>query len=295
MRGILFFLFKKLYRLLSNKGLEKVPGTTRAFTFLLQRLRPRGISLAKIQGIQMYINADYNLGGVLWLIIKDYEKWETELVKEIISEGMTVADIGANVGYYSLIAAKLVGNNGKVYAFEPEPENYELLVRNIEINGYTNVVPVNKAVSNECGKTKLFINRVSSSRHSFSQNNVTDEAGSVEVEIITLDEFFKGEKVDFIKMDVEGAEGLILDGARQILSQDRLTIIMEFWPTGLNNLGTDPLGLLCKLQKIGFTIKLIDKTTRFLQPAEIIEIIELRNKELGEDSCGTHVYLLLEK
>ena len=58
---------------------------------------------------------------------------------------MVVVDIGSNIGYYTLIAAKILGSSGKVYAFEPEPNNYELLLKNIEVNGYTNIVPVQKA------------------------------------------------------------------------------------------------------------------------------------------------------
>ena len=86
------------------------------------------------------------------------EKYETELFKKMVQDGMVVVDIGANIGYYTLIAAKLVGNKGIVYAFEPEPSNYELLCQNIAINGYTNVVPIEKAVSKTSGKTKLYVN-----------------------------------------------------------------------------------------------------------------------------------------
>jgi len=291
----MFSLFKKVHRLLSNKGLEKVPGITGAFNFLLQKLRPRGIALAEVQGNKMYVNPDYEWGGVKWLMSDSYEKGETELVKGIITEGMTVVDIGANIGYYTLIAAKLVGNSGKVYAFEPEPDNYKLLCKNIEINGYTNIIPVNKAVSNKCGITKLFLDQVNSGNPSFSQDNVFEKAGSVEVETVTMSEFFQHQKIDFIKMDVQGAEGLIVDGAGEILKQDELKIMMEFWPAGLNNLGTEPLELVYKLRGFGFKIKVIDKATRCLQPAQIMEIINSRREELGEQSWGAHVNLLLEK
>ena len=73
---------------------------------------------------------------------------------------MTVVDIGANYGSYTLIASKLVGNDGRVYAFEPEPGNYDILVKNIEMNGYTNVTPIRKAVSNKQGKVRLYVDKI---------------------------------------------------------------------------------------------------------------------------------------
>lgn len=173
--------------------------------------------------------------------------------------------------------------------------NYKLLVRNIELNGYTNVIAVNKAVSNECGIAELFLDRVSSSTHSLSQDNTFEKAVSIEVETVTLDEFFKDEKVDIIKLDAQGAEGLILDGAENILKQDELKIMMEFWPEGLSHLGTEPSALLHKLQEMGFKIKVINETTRYLLPAQVLELIDLRKKEAGRTGLLSFINLLLEK
>jgi FkbM family methyltransferase len=81
------------------------------------------------------------------------------LFKGIVKEGMVVVDIGANIGYYTLIAAKLVGKSGIVYVFEPMPSNYECLCKNIEVNGYTNVVLIQKAVSNKYGIAKVWFEK----------------------------------------------------------------------------------------------------------------------------------------
>jgi FkbM family methyltransferase len=243
----------------------------------------------------MYVNANYERAGLAWLLGQGYERIETELFKELVTEGMTVVDVGANIGYYSLIAARLVGNTGKVYAFEPEPGNYQLLVRNIEANGYTNIVPVNIAISNEGGKVKLYVDPASSSTHSFAQDNTNIKGDAIEVETVTLDDFFGGEKVDFIKLDAQGAEGLVLDGATGVLKQDKLKIMMEFWPDGLDRLGTEPLDLLHKLQEMEFQIKEIDKTTRIVPPEQVLEKVELQKKEAGGIGLFFHINLLLEK
>jgi FkbM family methyltransferase len=88
---------------------------------------------------------------------------------------MTVVDIGANIGYYSLIAAEPIGTDGKVYAFEPDPDNYALLVRNVELNGYRNVETVEKAVSSESGFVTLYIDRSNFGNRSLGKNNILDD------------------------------------------------------------------------------------------------------------------------
>ena len=91
-----------------------------------------------------------------------YNKFETEIVKNQIKESDIVIDIGAHIGYFSLIFAKLVGNNGKVFSFEPEPENYKILKKNIEINNYQNVILEQKGVSDINNSVKLYSGSTSS-------------------------------------------------------------------------------------------------------------------------------------
>ena len=95
--------------------------------------------------------------GLDFLIKPTHEQFETEVFKKEIEKGDTVLDLGSHIGYYTLIAAELVGEKGKVFAFEPEPTNFVLLKKNIKINNYQNVIPVQKAVSNKNGKGRLYL------------------------------------------------------------------------------------------------------------------------------------------
>lgn len=297
MRKLIFSLFRKINSALSGTGLWRFPGIALLWGLIYRAFSPKGIVLITCQGNRMYVNTELGYGdiGPILLIKGVYEEHETELFRELIKPGMVVLDIGANIGYYTLIASKLVGDDGRVYAFEPDPKNYELLVKNIEINGYNNITPIHKAVSNKSGRIKLFIDKLSPSLSSFSKDNVLEKAGFLEVETTALDDFFGltgGDTVNLIKMDTQGAEGLIIEGSERLLRNNNLKIIMEFWPYGLRNVGTDPLGLLYKLQSYGFEIKPIDKTDRYTMDMGVKKIIEMCENRMNGKG---HVNLLLEK
>jgi len=86
-----------------------------------------------------------------------WEPEESEFLKNYIKKGMNLVDIGANIGYYTLLFSKWTGDQGKVYAFEPEPENYKLLVKNVKANNCLNVVDSQEAVSNKIGASSFFL------------------------------------------------------------------------------------------------------------------------------------------
>jgi len=306
------FLFGKLEKFFFGKGFRKIPwvstlcGIRNSVYFIIyDKLRPKGLVSVNVQGNKMYVNP--NDRGIAPMLLMDgvIEQYETEVFKKMVKKDMVVVDIGANIGYYSLIAAKLVGRNGIVYAFEPEPTTYELLCRNIEINNYANIIPVNKAVSNKQGKIEFWVDKAGVAISSFAKDNVlafskcpvdklSQKPISLMVDEITMDEFFKRllYKVDFIKIDTQGAEGLILQGAEEILKSNRvMKITMEFWPEGLMKLGTDPLNLLLKMQKYGFKMKLINEDRQALELIEPIEFCRV----IGQKSGHQEFNLLLEK
>jgi FkbM family methyltransferase len=294
MKKYLFLFFKKITNIFRDKNLKAFPGAVFFYDFLLNKIKPtKGIILIPCQGNKMYVDASDTGVAPDLLYYGLYGSHIIELIKRKIKPDMTVLDLGANIGFYTLYAAKLVGNKGKVYAFEPEPKNYQLLLRNIQINNFKNIIPIQKAVSNSNGKTQLYLDKTNLCKHSFSENNISEKSGSIEVETTTLDTFFKDklefDRIDFIKIDVEGAEGLAIKGAQKILQNKNLQILLEFWPSGQKNMGTDPFELLKCLQEYGFKIKLPNNIHQSITPSEVIELCEKVDDRKG------YIDLLLEK
>ena len=143
-----------------------------------------------------------------------------------------------------------------MYAFEPEPHNCWLLAENIRLNQLTNIIAIQKAISDKTGKMKLYKDKWNFGAHTAAENNIEVEEGAcIEVDTITLDDFCAEEditQVDHIKADVQGSEGLVFQHAGTLLRNRALNILMEFWPRGLRNLGTEPGRLLELFRKHHF-------------------------------------------
>jgi FkbM family methyltransferase len=138
-----------------------------------------------------------------------YEKERTEMFLKIIKEGDIFYDIGAHFGFYSLIASQIIGDKGKIYAFEPHPYNLKILRKHIELNNITNVVIISAAVSDKPGKAKFAYGTGTGTGH-------LSEKGDIEVDIVSIDDLIQKKEIlppSIIKIDVEGAEILVLKGA----------------------------------------------------------------------------------
>ena len=234
-------------------------------------------SFAEVQGHKMFLDSKDSLrlsiNGV-------YEPLETEIVQKEIKSGNVVLDIGANIGYYTLIFAKLVGEKGKVFAFEPDPDNFALLKKNIKINGYRNVILVQKAVSNKSGKLKLYLCEDNPGDHRIYNSH--DSRKSVEIEAIRLDDYFKDYdgKIDFIKMDIQGAEGGAIQGMLNLLKKNKtIKIVSEFWPVGLKRFGIDPDEYLKLLIEFGFRLYEVNEQEKKIKPVNIPKLLEIYTLE----------------
>ena len=192
-----------------------------------------------------------------------WEPFETDLVRREIQPGDTVLDIGANIGYFTLLFAQLVGEQGRVYAFEPDPTNFHILRRNIERNGLKNVVPEQKAVSSRTGKIRLFSDKTNrGDNRTFDPGDGRD---SVEVDAVSLDEYFSNIvlKINFIKIDIQGGELAAVQGMRSLLrGRERLSMISEFWTFGLERSGGSAADYLHLLIELGFRLFWMDDRTK---------------------------------
>jgi len=227
---------------------------------------------------------------------KIFEPFETKIVKKSIKKGDVVLDIGANIGYYSLIFAKLIGQQGKVFSFEPEPSNFKLLKKNVEINNYNNIILQNSAVSNNNGKIKLYLSHEQSGTHRIFPSTICSE-DFVEVDMIRLDDYFENyllkEKISFVKIDVEGAELGVLEGMRSILEANhKLQILIEFIPPNIREFGANPMDVLNLLENYNFKIYLLNNKT--LKMEEIHEknnlLKKYENHKEGEYAEVTNLF-----
>jgi len=181
----------------------------------------------------------------------------TNIMEQILQEGQNVLDIGANIGYYVLIEAKAIKGKGKVYAIEPEPKNLAILKKNIYLNNYADVVELFPlAISDKEGKVRLDISAFSN-RHILSSSDKSNNA--IEVSSTTIDLFLRNrQKPDIIRMDIEGAEYLAINGAKNTLSGSKnLKLFIEIHPKQIRKLGGDSEGLLNTLKELNFKIRAV--------------------------------------
>jgi len=211
------------------------------------------------EGSTFYLHADDNYLTPLIVKTGEYEPTETRLTRSILKKGDVFIDVGANIGWYSVHAAKIVGSDGQVIAFEPEPNNLDLLRRNVAANGLSNVVVDSRGLSNEVGSFKLFLEKNNLGMHSLIMEH--DGQKYIDVQTIRFDDYWAGKgPIKLVKIDTEGAEGLIVDGMRDTLkTQKNLELIMEFAPHRLRKSGFDPDQLLSDLYAMGYKASLIDE------------------------------------
>jgi len=219
----------------------------------------------RIEGVRLFANKpDRILALILWKF-KLLEGFEINLLKKIIYEGMTVIDIGANLGLYTSILSKLVGKKGKVFAFEPDPNNFRLLKKCIIKNNLGNVVLEQKAISSNTHKGYLYQSIYNSGDNRIYESK--DYFKKTLVEIITLDEYFKKiPEVNFIKMDVQGSEYLAFLGMKELISKNNnLIIFSEFCPELLINCGSAPQDYIKDLILNNLNIYLIISNRKILK------------------------------
>lgn len=208
-----------------------------------------------------------------------YEEHTDAVLRRLVSPGMHVVEIGANVGLFTLLMCHRAGPSGSVYAFECDPLLAQIARDNLELNGFSRVGTIDqRAVSNQIG-TLTFR---ATTRHRGGGTLIAglqqipelteSERETIPVQAVTLDEFLAGydRKIDFMKIDAEGAETDIIAGGRRIFADPgyRVTVMMEFAPRFMREAGMDPAAQLDELRTLGFTFSRIDDRRRKLAPTD---------------------------
>jgi FkbM family methyltransferase len=189
---------------------------------------PRGVVEATLPfGLRMRVPPGFPSARTY--VVGRYEPEVTRCFMALVKSGMTVVDVGANVGYYTLLASRLVGDEGRVYSFEPYPPAFEALVANIEANECHNVTVVPAAVSDHSGMSGFHVDPYG------AEGYLASAESDMVVPCTTLDDYFGAlgwPAVHLVKMDIEGSEPAALRGMRTLLQRNPgLMLIMELnWP-----------------------------------------------------------------
>jgi FkbM family methyltransferase len=175
----------------------------------------------------------------------------------MLHPGMTVLDIGANIGFYSLFFAKKVGEQGKVFAFEPDQTNYRHLrdhTKNIAA-----MTTVQFAVGETSGSRLLFYSDELNVDHQTFDNG--EGRKRIEIEMIAIDDYFvNNETVDFVKLDIQGYDYFAIKGMlKTIQRSEKIKIFGEFWPYALYKAGVHPNDYIRLLKELGFKVHVYDK------------------------------------
>jgi FkbM family methyltransferase len=232
--------------------------------------------LRTVFGHAMYADSrDLSLAPHLFL--QGY--WEPDLTRfflHLVKPRMRIVEVGANVGYYTLLACSLVGPEGRVIAFEANPAAATLARRSLSVNGFLSRARiVVMAVTDAPGTAtlhRLEHRQGDSGLFDFSDNQLAfpdDRVTKLEVPATSLDSFLeKDEPIDLIRMDVEGAEPLVFDGMRGILERrPHLKILLEFFPDAIRRSGRDPAVFLGSITAMGFRIQTVGAGGRLQQPS----------------------------
>jgi FkbM family methyltransferase len=253
-------------RLLSAKAKEPValPRPTalnRRLEELWLRLLPhmaRDYAWAPVDGFRMF-GATSHQRYLARLRRGRAEPFTVHLFREHVRPGVAVVDIGAYLGYYTLLGARGVGSTGKVHAFECDPVNHRFLLHNLRLNGFRGaVVASSSAVSDRVGSLPFFVRGWDLSVGSLWQE--TGAKAVVEVASTTLDQELGGQPVDVLKMDIEGGEPRALEGMEATIAlSPNLVMFVECNPNALAASGSSAVELIERLRELGFHVNEIDE------------------------------------
>jgi len=207
--------------------------------------------------VRLLVPAQWRGAGKIIYVFRDSYDPEVALLAHFLGPGSCFIDVGAQLGIYTVIGGKLVGNGGMVLSFEPAHPAFGFLQRNIELNGLRNVRAFGAALADQPGTAKLY-HHPDASRNSIGPpaRGANDPLSFEEVPVQKLDDVLKDlrvDQVDLLKMDVEGAEELVLRGAEWIVGLCHPKILFEINPSAASALGLSADGAWRLLSSWGYT------------------------------------------
>jgi len=248
---------------------------------------PTIVKLKNSPALRMEVHARYDQ-FISAKIARDgeWEPFETELVQRFLGRGDIFVDIGANIGWYTIIGASRVGPTGHVYAFEPAHENLDVAARNVALNGFENVTLERIAIAESAGSASLFLSTENLGDHRLFQ---AGEARSAEaVQTVTLTDYFadKPGAIRLVKMDTQGSEAKIFEGITVDFARDRSigAFIFEFWPRGMAESGISADRLISRLRALGMQCYVIQEEYRGVDPIDLDTLEQRAHGDLGPDT-----------
>ncbi len=215
-----------------------------------------GASVLRGVGNKIYQHA-FPIYRPLYVAYKAYaDRAERQLLKKILFRGAVTVDVGANIGIYSEFLSRCVGPTGLVHSFEPSPENFRLL--STATRHLSNVRLTQAAVGERSGKCKLYISdKLNVDHRAYKADG--DSRRTIPAEMVALDDYFEpGQRVDLIKMDIQGYELHALRGAQRVLQENPdINLLLEFWPAGLAQAGVSWEGLVGTLEGLNMDLTLL--------------------------------------
>src|ERR1700752_879943 len=210
----------------------------------------------KVNGFQMLLRVEETVGSEIYYLGRMGEGEEVHLIKQSVQKCDICFDVGANVGYYTLLLGS-VASKGTTYSFEPVPLNFHLLQSSILINGVSNIIAERCAVAEQKGE-RLFAVAKDTGFSSFVNTERGPIATEARVAVTTIDDYCREQKIpriDFLKADVEGGESLVIAGAREILRDERRRprlVMLELYEPMLNKYGAGIKMVLNEMGSCGY-------------------------------------------
>jgi len=242
--------------------------------------------------VRMFFTAQRKGFGKFIFAFREHYEPELAYLERVLSPGKVFIDVGANFGVYTLIASKLVGELGRVFAFEPTAQSFAILRQNIALNYFSNVRAFQVALAQTRGKAWLYHGWDPVGNSLGTDPLCGDKGEAVQTE--TLDNLLEEngvDRIDAIKVDVEGAEELVLRGAIRTLIMHSPVVIFEYNPGCATRLGLSPDGARDFLESLGYKFVVLGDWGNCKNPSSrptYFNIIAIPKQLSGEFSRSSH-------